>query len=338
MTPPQPIPVSRLATLADDAYFEAPTADTGCAALLIACNDSHHLSRQEARNLSAWLQRLPCVTLAIGVDADQLNEHTWLEAVDVTLPSLESAAPLLRNIARQPYAATLLVQTLRLTEQLPIDAALVAESLAYATLQASAEFKRWAAGHPPAPVPPDPTRPAVLMERCDNRLELTLNRPERRNALSVELRDALCTALQLALTDDSIAQINLQGAGACFSSGGDVAEFGLASDPATAHLIRRQRLPGALMAQCAARVSCRLHGACIGAGVELPAFAHRVVAHPDAWFQLPELKYGLIPGAGGCVSIPRRIGRQRTAWLALSQRRINAQTALAWGLVDEMAS
>jgi enoyl-CoA hydratase/carnithine racemase len=61
-----------------------------------------------------------------------------------------------------------------------------------------------------------------------------------------------------------------------------------------------------------------------------------VVARPDATFWLPELSLGLIPGAGGTVSLPRRIGRQRTAWLALSGRSLDARTALAWGLVDEV--
>ena len=72
----------------------------------------------------------------------------------------------------------------------------------------------------------------------------------------------------------------------------------------------------------------------MGAGIELPAFARRVVAAEDAFFQLPELSLGLIPGAGGTVSIPRRIGRQRTARLALSGERLDAATALEWGLVD----
>jgi enoyl-CoA hydratase/carnithine racemase len=59
-----------------------------------------------------------------------------------------------------------------------------------------------------------------------------------------------------------------------------------------------------------------------------------VVASEDAWFQLPELSMGLIPGAGGTLSLPRRIGRQRTAWLALSGVRLDAATALRWRLVD----
>ena len=77
-------------------------------------------------------------------------------------------------------------------------------------------------------------------------------------------------------------------------------------------------------------------GGCIGAGIELPAFGARLLAAEDAFFELPEVGMGLVPGAGGTVSLPRRIGRQRTAWMALSGLRVDAPTALAWGLVDEL--
>ena len=60
--------------------------------------------------------------------------------------------------------------------------------------------------------------------------------------------------------------------------------------------------------------------------------------HPDATIGLPELALGLIPGAGGTVSITRRIGRWRTAYLVLSGATIDAATALAWGLVDEISA
>jgi enoyl-CoA hydratase/carnithine racemase len=63
-----------------------------------------------------------------------------------------------------------------------------------------------------------------------------------------------------------------------------------------------------------------------------------VIAHEAAFFELPEVALGLVPGAGGTVSLTRRIGRQRTAWLALSGERIDAATALSWGLVDEISS
>jgi enoyl-CoA hydratase/carnithine racemase len=122
-----------------------------------------------------------------------------------------------------------------------------------------------------------------------------------------------------------------------FCSGGDLDEFGTLPDPATAHAIRSTRHPARLLHALEPRVECVVHGSCVGAGVELPAFATRVVARPDASFRLPELGMGLVPGAGGTVSLPRRIGRQRTAWLALTGVAIDVETALSWRLVDAIA-
>jgi enoyl-CoA hydratase/carnithine racemase len=82
-------------------------------------------------------------------------------------------------------------------------------------------------------------------------------------------------------------------------------------------------------------VTVVVHGTAAGSGVELAAFAGRVVAHPEARFVLPELGLGLVPGAGGTVSLTRRIGRHRTAWMALTGRAIDVPTARSWGLVDE---
>ena len=150
------------------------------------------------------------------------------------------------------------------------------------------------------------------------------------------MRDSLCRALDLAAGDPSLSTITLRGAGPDFSSGGDLTEFGLAADPALAHLVRSARSPGLRLSALRAKLVARLHGACIGAGIELPAFAGTVLADPDSRFQLPELAMGLIPGAGGTVSIPRRIGRHRTAWLAMSGTSLDAGRALAWGLVDRL--
>src|SRR5262249_1565768 len=111
-------------------------------------------------------------------------------------------------------------------------------------------------------------------------------------------------------------------------------EFGTTRDPATAHLIRSRTLPALALSRRAGILAVHVQGACVGAGLELAAFAGRVTATSDAWFQLPELSMGLIPGAGGCVSVPRRIGRQRAALMILSGRRINASLALRWGLID----
>jgi enoyl-CoA hydratase/carnithine racemase len=175
----------------------------------------------------------------------------------------------------------------------------------------------------------------VIVERVGDRLTVTLNRPHVRNALNRSMRDALTEALALAETDPSITAVHLCGAGPDFSSGGDLTEFGTLPDPVTAHLTRTARSPARLLAGLADRVTSHLHGACVGAGLELAALAGKVLAQPNTACQLPEITLGLVPGAGGTVSIPRRIGRQRAAWLGLSASMIEAETALQWGLIDQ---
>jgi enoyl-CoA hydratase/carnithine racemase len=81
-----------------------------------------------------------------------------------------------------------------------------------------------------------------------------------------------------------------------------------------------------------------VHGQVLGSGLEMAAYCGWVQAQPDAVLGLPELSLGLIPGAGGTVSITRRIGRWRTAYLVLSGRTIDPPTAMRWGLIDAVSS
>ena len=166
-------------------------------------------------------------------------------------------------------------------------------------------------------------------------LNITLNRPSKHNAFSREIRDALAEALSIAVSDDSMV-VALRGAGPSFCSGGDLDEFGSFADPAMAHLTRLTRSPTRVAAELATRTTAHLHGACLGAGIEITAFAATIVARPGAYVGLPEIGLGLVPGAGGTVSLPRRIGRHRAALLALTATPIDATTALAWGLIDEI--
>ena len=284
----------------------------------------------------ATLGRLACPSVALCREKPGAAAAELLDRFDVVTTSEADAASVLAAVSRTPIAATALAQLLRLGERLDLHDGLVAESLVYSTLQAGPEFAAWRQANPQRPRAAASDVPAVLVERRDDRLFLVLNRPEQHNAFSAAMRDALAEALHVAVSDPSIAEILLSGAGASFSSGGDLTEFGTLPDPATAHLVRSTRNVGRLVAACADRTRVVVQGACVGAGVELPAFAHRVVARADAFFQLPELAMGLVPGAGGTVSLPRRIGRQRTAWLALSGARLDAMTAKRWGLVDEI--
>jgi hypothetical protein len=243
------------------------------------------------------------------------------------------AASLAAVVASGPQAAVVLGQVLRATETLPVAAALDVESFAYSMLLGGPEFRAWYDERGERSLPELVAEP-VLVRRDGSRLMITLNRPERRNAYGRQLRDALADALRIALLDPGVERVVLAGAGPSFCAGGDLAEFGTTPDLTTAHFIRTQGGAGLLLSALKDRVEVHLHGPCVGAGVELPAFADAVTAAAGTTFRLPEVGMGLIPGAGGTVSIPRRIGRWRTLYLALTGRPLDAETALGWGLVD----
>ena len=271
----------------------------------------------------------------VGITEGELSDEEVPDVVDV-VATPEQMATVTGAIDRNPVAASVLVRLLRHNVRVGAPDSAFAESLAYSTLQHGAEFRAWLASREGRSPRPEPDMPVVLIERQDDALRITLNRPHKRNAYSAGLRDGLCEALELAMADDSVSHVVLDGAGVCFSAGGDLDEFGEATDAGLAHASRMARNAGALIDCLHNRIEARLHGACIGAGIELPAFAGRVVAAEDAFFQLPEVGMGLIPGAGGTTSILRRIGRRRLAYMALTGARIDVRTALDWGLIDAL--
>ena len=256
----------------------------------------------------------------------------------VTVDSVpETLAELAVRCERWPHASAVCDDVLRAID--PAGATLagvIIESLAYSTLQAGPEFARWLDERGPvrAPVIADP----VLARRDDDTLYVTFNHPQRHNAFSTDARAALLETLAVAQLDPSVTGIVLSGNGPSFCSGGDLAEFGTLADPASAHLARTRHSPALVLDALAVRFSrgcrARVHGRVMGSGLEMAAFCGWVEAHGDSVFGLPELGLGLIPGAGGTVSVTRRIGRWRTAYLVLSGKTIDAETALAWGLVD----
>jgi enoyl-CoA hydratase/carnithine racemase len=255
----------------------------------------------------------------------------------VALPDPVVAARSLESTAAGcPQACLVLSQVLRAGAGLHVRSALNVESFAYSTLLGGAEFRRWLSNRPARPVPPPGPEPAVLTERDGGVVRVTLNRPARRNAYSRELRDALVEALLVPALDETVTRVVIAGAGPSFCSGGDLDEFGTTPDTATAHFIRTSGGAAGLLHRIADRAEVRVHGACVGAGIELAAFAGRVIAQPGTTFRLPEVGMGLIPGAGGTVSIPRRIGPWRTLYLALSGAPLDAGTAARWGLVDDV--
>jgi len=293
----------------------------------------------------------PGIILAFGTAADIAASEYWLQTATFTLTEdacadrrvvtvdsvPEVLAELTQRCQRWPHASSVCDDVLRTVDpDGPTLAGVITESLAYSTLQAGPEFARWLDERGPARMP-DIADP-VQAQREGDTLRINFNRPQRHNAFSTDARAALLEALAVALLDPSVTGIVLSGNGPSFCSGGDLAEFGTFADPASAHLARTRHSPALALDALTARLgrACRaeVHGAVMGSGLEMAAFCGWVAAHDDSVFGLPELGLGLIPGAGGTVSVTRRIGRWRTAYLVLFGHTIDAGTALAWGLVD----
>lgn len=284
--------------------------------------------------------------IRVGVDIPTdaatftLTEHPAEDRRVVTVDSVERALDELTERCRTwPQAAAVCDDVLRSLDPAgPTRTGLITESLAYSTLQSGSEFGRWLAERGPATAPllPEP----VQAHREGNILHVRFNRPQRHNAFSTDARGALLEALEVARLDPSVDEVVLGGNGRSFCSGGDLAEFGSFADPATAHLARTRHSPALVLDEITERLGrrCRaeVHGQVLGSGLEMACYCGWVSCHPDATIGLPELALGLIPGAGGTVSITRRIGRWRTAYLVLSGRTIDAATALGWGLIDEI--
>jgi len=283
------------------------------------------------------------VVVSVGSLSDDATFTLTDEECDdrraITVPSVSAALAELTERCRQwPQAATVCDDVLRSIDPAgPARAGVITESLAYSTLQAGPEFARWLAERGAATVPeiPDPVR----VDRDGDRLNVRFNRPQRHNAFSTDMRAALLEALEVARLDASITEVVLTGNGPSFCSGGDLAEFGSFADPASAHLARTRHSPALVLDELTARLGgnccAQVHGQVLGSGLEMAAYCGRVQALPNAVLGLPELSLGLIPGAGGTVSITRRIGRWRTGYLVLSGRTIDTATALRWGLIDE---
>jgi hypothetical protein len=274
------------------------------------------------------------VTGAVADGAEADTDPGWLRLCDVIVAKSDSAFErVVKNVEACPITASTLALLLRGQPERSLDDGLVAESAAYSVLQAGPEFATWRAANPRRRLMGD-ERARVRTERDDDTLIVTLTRPERLNALDARMRDELTEALAIAAADQSLLRVELRGEGRAFCAGGDLDEFGTRQDPASAHLVRLERNVGRSLARLGQQTEALVHGACVGSGAELAAFCDRVVAAGDTRFALPEIGLGLVPGAGGTVSLTRRIGRLRTAWLAFSGCAIDARTAREWGLVD----
>ncbi|MCG8537197.1 MAG: enoyl-CoA hydratase/isomerase family protein [Pseudomonadales bacterium] len=305
-------------------------------AIIIHTTSFSNLNQTQLNPVFAWFRQLPFPVVGFAPNADTVQKADKLSVaanVDAIVTTEAEAKLILQRIQTNPQAAAVLVQVLRAVEYLPMDQGLQVESMGYAALQTGNEFTRWLANNTLSE-PAEDTGPAVLIERLDGTLNVTLNRPNNDNAYNVAMRDGLVEAFTMANLDGAISNVHVSAFGRCFCTGGELREFGSVSSALDGHLIRAQSLPARLVLANAKKYHFHVHRACVGSGLELPAFAGRVTADPKTVFWRPELSMGLIPGAGGCVSLTQRIGRQKPAYLVLMNKKIDAKTALDWGLID----
>ena len=308
--------------LSDPILAEELSLSHGCSHLIV-----------DPKSSGGWPRDLypgRCPIIALGSEED-IDPAAPIDMVC----SEEQIDFVINSVKEQPEASTIACQVLRANALSDSSQGLLVESLAYSVLLESDSFQSWLKNRESARG--NSRHDAnVIIEREDNTLSIILDRPKRHNAYSEELKDKFCDALQLPVADSSIAQVIISGKGPSFCSGGDLDEFGSVSNASSSHISRLTRSAGSLLSKIRDKTHFRVHGACIGAGIELTAFSSSISAHEESFFQLPEVSMGLIPGAGGTVSITKRIGRWRTAYMAITGSRIDSQTALEWGLVDEL--
>jgi enoyl-CoA hydratase/carnithine racemase len=175
----------------------------------------------------------------------------------------------------------------------------------------------------------------VLVRQDGPAARVTLNRPDKRNALSLELMQELLTTLRRVSADPDTRAIVLEGAGPVFSAGHDLKEmvgrdvafYQRLFDVCTELMEEIHRLPQPVIA--------RVHGLATAAGCQLVAACDLAVAADDARFATPGVKIGLFCSTP-MVPLSRAVGRKRALDMLLTGRPIDAATALDWGLVNRV--
>ena len=182
----------------------------------------------------------------------------------------------------------------------------------------------------------------VELERRGGELRITLNRPEAMNAWNTQLGRDLLAAVNLAAADDEVRAVTLTGAGRAFSSGADL-KAGFTPTP-EGHpdvltplselyhpiIAGVRRLPKPVLAA--------VNGPAVGIGMSLALAADLVVAKESAYFLLAFVNIGLVPDGGSSLFVPERVGFARAAEMAMLGERVPAPQALAWGLINRVAT
>lgn len=164
--------------------------------------------------------------------------------------------------------------------------------------------------------------------------QLTLNRPDARNALSLELRAQLTRALSDCATDDTVRAVVLTGGDQIFAAGADLRE--MAATRPRDMLLRNIESHWRAVAQFPKPLIAAVNGLALGGGFELALHADIILASRGAKFALPEVTLGLMPGGGGTQRLIRAVGKARAMRLLMTGDRLDAQEAFSSGVISEI--
>ena len=175
----------------------------------------------------------------------------------------------------------------------------------------------------------------VLVTRREHVCEVRLNRPEKRNALTSTMYEALIAAFADSEADDQIRVMLLSGEGACFTGGNDLKDFlSVPEIIGSDHVI--SRFLGALSGFSKVLIAA-VHGPTVGIGVTLLLHCDLVVAAARSTRLItPFVQLGVVPEAASTLLLPRLLGHQRAAEMFLLGEPVSAQTAREWGLVNRV--
>lgn len=172
----------------------------------------------------------------------------------------------------------------------------------------------------------------VRADRDASVLAITLNRPERRNAITIAMYAALAEAIESAAVDEGIRVITLRGEGQDFAAGNDLADF-LTALPRDGDEIPVWRLLRAL-ATCKTPLVAAVHGNCVGIGTTMLLHCDLVIAEEGTRFSLPFVDLALVPEAASTLLLPRLAGRARSARYLLLAEPFGVEEADEMGLIS----
>lgn len=173
----------------------------------------------------------------------------------------------------------------------------------------------------------------ILVEQEDGIMTVVFNRPQKKNALTHAMYDAMITALQQAESEPSVRLLCFKGTAGCFTSGNDLKDF--LGNPPSDEQSPVMRFLHALIDMKKPLVAA-VQGPAIGIGATMLLHCDMVMATPDATFQMPFTKLALCPEAGSSYLLPRVVGTTRALSMLLMSQTIDANTAAQWGLVTEL--